>query len=139
MSAQDLHKSQTPRSQGCPTFLVVTVIEVGTTPKVSDRKGFDVGDMLHSLAQFWSQERSCWIQVKTPVGLRVRAEESLVRQTLATTLANSLGLPARPGASQKDCQTELGQVVLIASEANGQVRVAVQANGSSTVMVLPKR
>lgn len=143
-SAQDLHKSQTPPPQVFPTFVVVTTFQVGTRPEYSDQPAFDVGDMLHSLAAFWSHERHVLIQVKTPLGLRAEADEDLVRQYLSTKLANSL---PQDHAPQSTLNPDYGQstldgitpFVLIASEADGQVRIAMLIEDTSTIMLLPKK
>ncbi len=142
--AQDLHKSQTPPPQVFPTFVVVTTFQVGTRPEYSDHQSFDAGDMLHAVAAFWSHERNVLIQVKTPLGLRVEADEDLVRQYLSTKLANSLpqGLAAQSTADPNYGRSTLDGItpfVLIASEADGQVRIALLIEDSSTIMLLPKR
>ncbi len=105
--------------------------------------------MLHSLAAFWSHERHVLIQVKTPLGLRAEADEDLVRQYLSTKLANSL--PQRQtnddSATQGALDPDYGRstldgitpFVLIASEANGEVRIALLIEDSSAIMLLPKR
>lgn len=132
-----------------PTFVVVTTFQVGTRREVSDHLAFDVGDMLHSLAAFWSHERGVSIQVKTPLGLRAEADEDLIRQYLATKLANSLpqGSPiddlAPASALDSDYAREtldgITPFVLIASEVDGQVRIAILIEDSSTIMLLPKK
>ncbi len=149
LSAQDLHKSQTPPPQVFPTFVVVTTFQVGTRPEVSDQPAFDVGDMLHSLAAFWSHERNVLIQIKTPLGLRAEADEDLVRQYLSTKLANSLpqGSPVDDSASASTAEPDYGRAtldgitpfVLIASEADGQIRIAMLIEDCSTIVLLPKK
>ncbi len=105
--------------------------------------------MLHSLAAFWSHDRNVLIQVKTPLGLRAEADEDLVRQYLSTKLANSLpqSSPTDRFEATSTLDPDYGRstldgitpFVLIASEADGQVRIALLIEDSSTIMLLPKK
>lgn len=163
--APNLHNSQTQRTQRFSTLGRVAATQTGFPrhPAASnltrnrrsinasigsdgpDRQletsSFDVGDMLHDLASLWTRKATVEILVKSPMGLKANEDESLVRQILTAELSNVLGnCRTRTTAAdqQRTSRTGPPSITVIASELDGEIRLAVQQNAKSMVMTIEK-
>lgn len=97
--------------------------------------------MLHDLASLWTKKASVTILVKSPIGLKADEDESLVRQILTTELSNVLGNPRTQVANwdnARQIHATPATITVIASELDGEIRLAVQQNAKSMVMTIDK-